>query len=96
VPNSARNQIFLSDFYWNPLSIDDHGIAALHDEHVFVEVVRMSCGLRGFPAGPERHLAPVSTLEDITFNARSRLIGPSDPVRRITHEFREFVHRSTP
>jgi hypothetical protein len=50
------------------------------------------CGCRSFMASPKCHLAPVCSVEDVTLNARSRLIGPLDTICRIFHEFGKIVH----
>ena len=92
VRHAARDEVFLPGLHWNPLSIDDQGITALHNDHVFVVVVGMCSGCRSFAAGPKRHLAPVCSVEDVTLNAWSRLIGPRDPVCGMLHEFGEAVH----
>jgi len=41
VANASRDEVFLSSIYGNPLSIDDQGIAALYNDHVFVVFVDM-------------------------------------------------------
>lgn len=63
------------------------GIAALHNEHVFVVLVgvrRRSCS---FTAGPKRHLAPIYSVEDVTLNAGSCMAGRRNSVCRMFHEF---------
>jgi hypothetical protein len=89
---AARDEVFLAGLHWNPLPIDDQGIAAPHNDHVFVVIVHVCRGCRSFTAGPKCHLAPVCSVEDVTLNAWSRLIGPRDPVCRVLHEFGEIVH----
>jgi hypothetical protein len=44
VPESFRDEIFLARFYWNALPVNDEGIAALDDYHVFVVVMHMRRG----------------------------------------------------
>ena len=93
VPNSAWNQNFLSGLHRHPLIVDDQGVAAFDDDHIFVLGVDMSRRCCCLPAAPKRHLAPVLAVEDIALNAWGRLIGAHDPVRRVFHEFRKIVHR---
>jgi hypothetical protein len=90
--HAVWNEIFLSGLYRNPLPIDDQGITALHHEHIFVVSVDMLCGCCSFTAGPKRHLASVSAVENITFNAWGSLIGRCDLVRGLFHELGKIVH----
>lgn len=41
VQDAARYEVFFSGFQWNPFRVDDQGITALRDKHVFVVVVGM-------------------------------------------------------
>jgi hypothetical protein len=93
MPHAAWNRILLTGPDRNPLPIDDQGIAAPHNQHVFVISVDMLRRSRSLAAGPKRHLAPACAAEDITLNAGSRLTGPGDPVCRLLHKIREIVHR---
>ena len=90
--HAAPDEVFLPGIHWNPLSIDDQGIAALDNDHVLVVIVGVCRGYCSFTACPKCHLAPVRSVEDITLHAWSRLIRPGDPVCRMFHEFREIVH----
>ena len=92
VRNAVRNEVFFAGPYWNSLAIDDQGIAALHNDYVFVVIVSVCRRCCSFTASPKCHLAPVFSVEDVTLNARSRLIGLRDPVGRMFHEFGEIVH----
>ena len=92
---AARDEVFLAGPHWNPLPIDDQGIAALDNDHVFVVIVGVSRGYRRFTAGPKCHLASVSSIEDVALNAGSRLIGSGYPVCRVSHEIGEIVHGFT-
>ncbi len=95
VLDAAWNEIFFSGLHRNPLPIDDQGIAALHNDHVFVVIVDMRRRYRIFTAAPKRHLASVSAVEDVPLNAWGRLTGDCDPVCRMFHEFWEIVHSCT-
>jgi hypothetical protein len=74
----------------SPLMIN--GIAALHNDHVFVVIVSVCRRCCSFTASPKCHLAPVFSVEYVTLDARSRLIGLRDHVCRMFHEFGEIVH----
>jgi hypothetical protein len=52
--DAARDEIFLPGVHWDPLSIDDQGLAALHNNHVFIVIVSVYRGCSSFTAGPER------------------------------------------
>jgi hypothetical protein len=39
-----RDEILLTGSDWNALVINNQGVAALHDDHVFVEVMHVWCG----------------------------------------------------
>jgi hypothetical protein len=43
VMDTTSDEIFLSSRQWNALAIDNQGVAALSDDHVFVVVVNMRC-----------------------------------------------------
>jgi hypothetical protein len=89
---AARDEVFLPGIHWNALSVDDQGIATLHNDHVFVVIVSVCRGCRSFTAGPKRHLASACSIEYVTFDSWGRLIGFRDPVCRISHELGEIVH----
>jgi len=74
VAEPLGDEIFLTGTDWNALAVDNQGIAALHDEHVFVEIMHMGRGACWFAAGPEGHLAAVY--------AGSRLTAGGDGVCR--------------
>src|SRR5207249_35209 len=86
------DEVLLSGLQWNPLPVDDQGIAALNNDHVFVVIMHVHRGGRSFPAGPKRHLAPVCPIEYVTLDSWGRLVGPRNPVCWIFHELGEFVH----
>ncbi len=92
--DATRNEVFFPGPYRDSLAIDDQGIAALHDGHVLVVIVGVGRGCSGLWAGPKSHLASVRSIEDITLNARSRLIGFRDFVGGILHEFWKLFHIS--
>lgn len=92
VRHAAWNEIFLSGLHLNLFSIDNQRIAALHNEHIFVVNVDMWRRCRSFTAGPIRHLASISAVEDITLNTWGRLTVSHDPVGGIFHEFGKIVH----
>jgi hypothetical protein len=92
VEHATRYEVFLPGPHRDPLSVDDQGITALHHDHVFVIGVDVCRGCSRFTAGPKRHLTPVRSIEHVTFDARSGLVGCRDPVRRMSHEFGEIVH----
>src|SRR5437016_4226673 len=87
-----RDQVLLSGFEWNPLPLDDQGIAALNNDHIFVVVVRVRCGDRSFRATPKRHLAPVCPIEYVTLDSWGRLIGLRNSVSWMFHELGKVVH----
>ena len=43
VGDAAGDELLLSGFYGNAFAVDDERVAALHDNHVFVEVVDVCC-----------------------------------------------------
>src|ERR1019366_9649208 len=90
--HAARDNVFLPTLYWNALSADDQGITPLHNQHVFVVVVGVCRGCRGFTAGPKRYLTSIRSIEYVTFDSWGRLIGFRDFVRGMPHEFAEIVH----
>src|ERR1035437_2394404 len=90
---ALRDEVLLTGSDGNALVINNQGVAALHDDHVFVEVMHMWRGQGRFAAGPECHLAPVHSVKDVTFYSGSRLTARCDPVGRTLHELREIVHR---
>jgi hypothetical protein len=55
-------------------------------------VMSMRGGWRCLTTVPKRHLAPVSSVEDVAFDSRCRLICCGDPVCWMLHELREVVH----
>src|ERR1700730_11174069 len=93
MPESLWNEALFTSSNWNPLLINNERVAALHHDHVFVEIMHMRRGLRGFAACPERHLAPVRSVKNVTFNSRGGFTAYRYPVRRALHEFWEVVHR---
>jgi len=92
VDHAPRDEVFFSRHQWNPLRADDQRVAALDHHHVLIAVVSVRRGWRAFATGPKRHLASVNPIEDVTLDARSRLIGFRDPVGGIFHEFGKIVH----
>src|SRR5579863_279374 len=66
-------------------------VCSPHHNHVFVELVGMSRRARCL-AGPESHLARVRSLKHVALHARNRLAAGSDPVDRLLHELRKFLH----
>src|ERR1017187_1098658 len=92
VPHPTRNEVFISSVKWNLLSVNNQGVASLHYDHVFVVIMGMRSGWRCLTARPRRHLAPVSSVEDVALDPRCRLIGSGDPVRRMLHKFWKLVH----
>ena len=44
VQYAARYEVLFSRVHWNPLRLDDQGVAALHDQHIFVVIVDMGRG----------------------------------------------------
>jgi hypothetical protein len=70
---AARDEVFLPGIHWNALSVDDQGIATLHNDHVFFVIVSVCRGCRSFTAGPKRHLASACSIEYVTFDSWGRL-----------------------
>src|ERR1035441_2928766 len=92
VLDAARNEVFFPGPDRYSLAIHDQGIAALHDDHVFVVIVGVRRGCGGLRADPKRHLASVRSIEDKTFYPRSRLIGFRYFVGGMLHEFWKIFH----
>jgi len=92
VLDASRDDVFFPGPDRNSLAIDDQGIAALHNDHVFVVIVGVGRGCGGLRAAPKRHLASVRSVEDKTLNAWSRLIGFRDFVGGMLHEFWKIFH----
>ena len=90
--HAPRNQVLLSGWHGDTLSLNDQRVAALDDDHILVVVVDMRGGGRGLTTGPERHLASVRAIEHVTLDSWGRLIGLRNPVCRMLHEFGEIVH----
>ena len=89
VRHSPRDEIFVSGVQRNAPPIDNQGVASLHHDHVFVVVMSMRSGWRCLTALPKRHLAPVSSVEDVALDSRCRLICCGDPVNSMLHELGE-------
>src|SRR5437667_350284 len=66
---TAGDEVLFSGVHGDPLPVDDQRVAAWRHEHVFVVVVSMRRGCRGFTAGPERQLAPVRPVEYVAFDS---------------------------
>jgi hypothetical protein len=67
---------FLACPHRDPCSVNDQRVAALHNHHVFVQVMHMFSGSRGFTAAaPECNFGFRWPLEHGTFNPRCGLIG---------------------
>ncbi len=49
VHDAFRYEIFRTGVQRNMLIVDNEGIATLHHDHIFVELVRMRGGNRGLP-----------------------------------------------
>jgi hypothetical protein len=62
---APRNEVFFAVSHGNALAVDDHRIAACHDQHVLVEIVDLGSGGRVFIRGPKSHLAAVGTIKNI-------------------------------
>lgn len=92
VHDALRDKVFFSRLHWNSTSVDDQRIAALHDEHVFVEFMRVRLGGCRFPGGPESHLATFHAVEDIAFHSWGGLIVLRDLFAGLLHELRETIH----
>ena len=92
VRHTARNQILLASFDRNAPAVNQQCVAALHNQHVLIEIMDMLGGSCGLSACPERHLALIRSVEHISFNAGSRPILPGDPVRGVPHELWEGIH----
>jgi hypothetical protein len=89
---AARDEVFFPGFHWNPLSVDDQGVATLHDYQIFVVIVDMFRRARGFSACPKCHLAPLDPIEHVTLDPWRGLMGSGNPVGGIFHEWRKVVH----
>src|SRR5215472_3801211 len=89
---TLRNKVLFSRPDENPLSVDDHRIAALHNDHVFIKVVDMFRRRGVLAACPERHLAPIASIKNVTLDARRRLTRRSNPIGGMFHEFGKAVH----
>jgi hypothetical protein len=92
VRHSPRDEIFVSDVQRNAPPIDNQGVASLHYDYVFVVVMSMRGGWRCLTTPPKRHLAPVSSIEDVALDSRCRLICCRDPVCWMLHELGKIVH----
>ena len=92
VRSSSRNKVLIAGVKGNALPINNQRVASLHDNHVFVAIMHVRSRWRSLTARPKRHLAPVSTIEDVAFNSWSRLVCGGDPVRWMPHELGKLVH----
>src|ERR1035438_324461 len=92
VLDATRNEVFFPSPHRNSLAIDDQGIAALHDDHVFIVTVGVGRGFGGLWAAPKRHLASVRSIKDKTLHPRSRLTGFRNLVGGMLHEFWKICH----
>jgi hypothetical protein len=90
--HTARDEVLLACLHRNPFPVNDQRVTALHNHHIFVLVMDMFHGGRGFTASPERHLASVGSIEYVTLGAGRGLIGAGDPVGGVLHKFRKGVH----
>jgi hypothetical protein len=96
VPLAFGDEVLFASVNGNTPPIDDEGVAALDDEHVFVEVVNVRRGDGRFAAGPEGHLRAVGSVEDVALDARRGLAGCGDAVGGGFHEGREVGHWAAP
>jgi hypothetical protein len=92
VRHATRDEIFFSGPDRNPLTIDDQGVTALHNDHVFVVIVGVGSGCSGLTAGPKCHLASICSIEDKALYAWSRLIGLRDLIGGMPHELGKIFH----
>jgi hypothetical protein len=92
VRHTARNQKLLTSLDGDAFSINQQCVATLHNQHVLIKFMEMLCGSCGLSASPKRHLAPIGSVEDVSFDTGGRLIRPNDPVRGVPHELRKAVH----
>jgi hypothetical protein len=74
VKHSSGNEVFTSRLHRNLFPVDDQGVAALDNDHVFVVVVCVFGGHCIFATCPKGHLTAVHAVEDITLDARRRLM----------------------
>src|SRR5271155_2504119 len=93
MPASSWYEIFLPSPDGNSLVVNDQRITALHNDHVFVEIVHMRLRACSFMTGPESHLTAVRAIEKISFRSRSSLTGCGDSISGTLHKTREVVHR---
>jgi hypothetical protein len=92
--HTTSDEIFFARAHWYPFPIDDQCVASLHDDHVFIVIMRVRRRFRSVAAGPKCHLTAIFSVKNITFNPRSRLMGSRYPVCRIFHELGKIVHNA--
>src|SRR5579864_3357461 len=93
VQRAAGNEALLSRPDRGSPVADNQRVAALNDNHVFVEVVHMRRRGRGLGARPECHLAPIQSIKHIPFDTGSPLAANGDPVGGMLHEIRKLFHK---
>lgn len=72
--SSFGDEVLLTGSKRDALSANSQRAATVDDNHIFVTVVNVFGGSRVLIAGPESHLTAIYTVEDVTFNAWSRLV----------------------
>jgi hypothetical protein len=90
--DTPRDEILLPGFQRNPISINDQRVAALHDQHVFVEFMGVRLGCCSFLTGSESHLTTFYTVKNIALNSWCRLIAFRNSICRLLHELGEMIH----
>jgi hypothetical protein len=90
--DTASDEIFFSLPQRNALAIDDQGVAAINDDHVFVVFVNVRCGFCRLRTGPKGHLAAVDTIKDVAIDSWRCLIRAGDSICRMLQERGEFDH----
>jgi hypothetical protein len=92
VPGPFGNEMLFSGSDRKALTVNNHRIAALENDEVFVIVVHMWSRHGGFTTGPKRHLASVRSIKDVPFDSRSGLTARGDSVAWMLHEIGKTVH----
>src|SRR5579884_385135 len=91
--DAPRNDELLTGMKLDLLSANHKRVATLDNDHVFVELVHVRRGNCRFVTSPERHLAPVRSVEKVTFHSGSRLAPTCNSILLPLHELRKILHR---
>jgi hypothetical protein len=90
---SLGDKIFLPGSDRDSPAVDHQRVTAVNHNYVFVIFVDVRRGFRNLVASPERHLAAVCAIKNVTLDAGSRLAAGRNLICTGFHELRKIAHR---